>query len=47
VLTTDRYAETEVRRVAPGWVKGGVGIHHYDADDLYEVVDIRRPRGGG
>jgi hypothetical protein len=40
-LSPDSFQEIELGRITPGWLKGNLSTHHYDADDEIEVVDGR------
>jgi hypothetical protein len=40
-LSPDSFREIELGRITPDWIKGNLCTHHYDADDLIEVVDGR------
>ena len=41
-LTTTQYAETPIHRLEPGWMRGNLATHTFNADGEYEVVDALR-----
>jgi hypothetical protein len=41
-LTTTQYAETPIRRLEPGWMRGNLATHTFNTDGEYQVLDALR-----
>jgi len=41
-LTPTTYEERGLGRISADWLSGGTGTHHYDVDDVLEIIDVRR-----